>query len=130
MPAVANAAHPETARTAKAGAPSPAAAARPASTELALLETKAVAVPAGAAKAPATGSDVPAAAPSDDREEWDGFREAPTVVDLMAWEVRARVAAEDERERKARSDVAPADEAPVGSDVPAGSAKKQARKGA
>ena len=34
---------------------------------------------------------------------WANFREAPTVVDLKAWEVRARVAAEEERERRAKA---------------------------
>jgi hypothetical protein len=39
-------------------------------------------------------------ADDDDVDLWDTF-DAPTVVDLMAWEVRARLAAEEERERQA-----------------------------
>ncbi|REF37033.1 hypothetical protein DFJ64_2469 [Thermasporomyces composti] len=46
---------------------------------------------------------MPVAADDDDAADlWDTF-DAPTVVDLMAWEVRARLAAEEERERQARS---------------------------
>lgn len=46
---------------------------------------------------------MPATADDDDPAElWDTF-DAPTVVDLMAWEVRARLAAEEERERQAEA---------------------------
>ncbi|MEQ7125536.1 hypothetical protein ABN034_13565 [Actinopolymorpha sp. B11F2] len=50
----------------------------------------------------ATAEPVDAVSADPDRAEmWDN-REAPTVVDLKAWEIRARVAAEEEREERER----------------------------
>ncbi|MEQ4207999.1 hypothetical protein [Actinopolymorpha sp. B9G3] len=79
-------------------------------------ETKAQDTQDGRAQDTQDGKDAPADVPTpaataepvdavpadpDRAEMWDN-REAPTVVDLKAWEIRARVAAEEEREERER----------------------------
>jgi hypothetical protein len=75
----------------------------PASTDVdaapATAETASVDRPVPATAPAATA--FPSSADADDApaETWNDFLDAPTVVDLMAWEIRARLAAEEERER-------------------------------
>ncbi len=58
----------------------------------------------GPASVPAAATLQPGPADADadeaPAEMWNDFLDAPTVVDLMAWEVRARLAAEEERVRQ------------------------------
>ncbi|WP_020579452.1 hypothetical protein [Actinopolymorpha alba] len=56
-------------------------------------------VKAGAAAVPIPlAKDGAAGDTSKAPEMWDSLRDAPTVVDLMAWEVRARLAADEEQD--------------------------------
>jgi hypothetical protein len=65
---------------------------------------------------------MPVSADDDDAVDlWDTF-DAPTVVDLMAWEVRARLAAEEERERQAMARPVEAAEPTTGSSASAAGA--------
>lgn len=68
-----------------------------------------VAVPVAASDGEAAVDASGPGGAADGIEMWENVRDAPTVVDLMAWEVRARIAAEDERERQAEVAVAEAD---------------------
>ncbi|GAA5007366.1 hypothetical protein GCM10023317_42530 [Actinopolymorpha pittospori] len=60
-------------------------------------ETAETAVPLLAARATTeAGKETP--------ELWDSLRDAPTVVNMMAWEVRARLAADEERDAEQASE--------------------------